>query len=300
VAAPAVAVHGGAGHGPAGGEDAAAPHRRALADAVEVARGLLRGGAPALEAAVAAVAALEDCPLFNAGSGAVATEEGAFELDAAAMDGASGRAGAVAAVVGVRNPVRLARVVMESTPHVLLAGEGARRLAERSGLELAGPEWFARRSEGHDPGDARPAEPASPAQGGGTVGAVVLDGSGRLAAATSTGGVRGQLPGRVGDTPVPGAGTYADDLVAVSGTGRGEALMQTVAAHELAALVRHAGLGLAEAGERVAAALGPLGGGGLIAVGRDGAIAMPFTTPAMYRGWASGDEPVATAVGPAA
>jgi isoaspartyl peptidase/L-asparaginase-like protein (Ntn-hydrolase superfamily) len=297
-----VAVHGGAGHGPKGGAEAAVPHREALADAVEAARDVLAGGGGAVDAAVTAVALLEDCPLFNAGRGAVANADGGFELDAAVMEGTRRRAGAVAAVTGVRNPVLLARAVMDETPHVLLAGEGALRLAERIGLELAPPEWFAERAPEHAPGDgsrgAAAAGAAEVGQGGGTVGAVVLDSSGELAAATSTGGVRDQLAGRVGDTPLPGAGTYADDLVAVSGTGNGEAMMQTVAAHELAALVRHAGLSLAEAAERVAAAIGPLGGGGLIAVGRDGSLAMPFTTPTMYRGWASGDEPVATGVGP--
>lgn len=289
---PVVVVHGGAGHGPRGGEEAAAPHRRALTAAVEAARGALRGGGSALDAAVAAVVLLEDCPLFNAGRGAVATGAGEFELDAAVMEGAERRAGAVAAVVGVRNPVLLARAVMESTPHVLLAREGASALAEREGLEPAGPEWFAERAPEHEPGDASGEH--------GTVGAVVRDAAGLLAAATSTGGVRGQLPGRVGDTPIPGAGTYADDRVAVSATGRGEAMMRTVAAHEVAALVRHAGLPLAEAAERVTAALEPLGGGGLIAVDAGGAVAMPFTTPVMLRAWASGDDPVQAAAGPPA
>jgi beta-aspartyl-peptidase (threonine type) len=280
-----VAVHGGAGGGPKGGEAASAPHREALADAVGAARDVLAAGGGALDAAVAAVVVLEDCPLFNAGRGAVPNEAGEFELDAAVMDGAERRAGAVAAVRGVRNPVLLARAVMDETPHVLMAGDGAEQLAGRLGIDRAEPDWFAERGPEHAPGD-------------GTVGAVTLDGDGRLAAATSTGGVRGQLHGRVGDTPLPGAGTYADDLVAVSGTGKGEAMMQTVAAHEVAALVRHAGLPLAEAAQTVAEAIEPLGGGGLIAVGADGSLAMPFTTPVMYRGWARGDKPVQTAVGP--
>jgi beta-aspartyl-peptidase (threonine type) len=188
---------------------------------------------------------------------------------------------------------------MDETPHVLLAGAGAEALARRVGLEPAGPEWFGERAAEHAPGDAQPSpSPRDPAdaQGGGTVGAVVLDDAGRLAAATSTGGVRGQLPGRVGDTPLPGAGTFADDRVAVSCTGNGEAIMRTVAAHEVASLVRHAGLPLTEAGRRAADALRPLGGGGLIAVAADGSIAASFTTEAMYRASATGDEPVATAV----
>lgn len=290
---PVVAVHGGAGHGPRAGEAATTRHRAALEEAVEAARGALRGGGSALDAAVAAVVLLEDCPLFNAGRGAVATESGEFELDAAVMDGSERRAGAVAAVAGVRNPVLLARAVMETTPHVLLTRDGARALAEREGLELAGPEWFAERAPEHEPGDAA-AHPPEDAHG--TVGAVVLDAAGRLAAATSTGGVRGQMPGRVGDTPIPGAGTYADGRVAVSATGRGEAMMRTVAAHEVAALARHAGLRLEEAAARTVAELEPLGGGGLIALDAGGALAMPFTTPAMFRGWARGDGAVRTSV----
>ena len=294
-------VHGGAGRGPRGGEAGGAPHRAALADAVEAARGELRRGGAALDAAVAAAVLLEDCPLFNAGRGAVATDAGGYELDAAVMDGPERRAGAVASVEGVRNPVLLARAVMESTPHVLLIGGGALALADRVGAERAGPEWFAERAPRHAPGDGQVAaeEPhGTDDPEHGTVGAVVLDGVGRLAAATSTGGVRGQLPGRIGDTPIPGAGTYADDRVAVSATGRGEAMMRTVAAHEVAALVRHAGLPLAEAARRCALAVEPLGGGGLIAVAADGSLAMPFPTEAMLRGWAAGDDPVRTAAGP--
>ena len=288
---PVVVVHGGAGNGPRGGEVATAPHRAALTEAVGAARAALCAGGSALDAAVAAVVLLEDCPLFNAGRGAVPTSPGAFELDAAVMEGIERRTGAVAAVVGVRNPVLLARAVMERTPHVLLAAEGARALAAREGLELAGEEWFAERAAGHEPGDASAL---------GTVGAVVCDAGGRLAAATSTGGVRGQMPGRVGDTPIPGAGTYADDRVAVSGTGAGEAMLRHVAAHEVAALVRHAGLTIEDAAARVTATIEPLGGGGMIAVGADGSLAMPFTTPSMLRAWASGDAPVRSASGPSA
>jgi beta-aspartyl-peptidase (threonine type) len=278
---PAVAVHGGAGSGAA----ATDAHGEALRDAVDRARGVLRDGGGALDAAVAAVVFLEDCPLFNAGRGAVPTAEGGYELDAAVMDGQARSFGAVAAVGSVRNPVLLARAVMERTPHVLLVGAGAERFAASEGLEAAGPEWFCQRSDVHEPGDAGGV--------GGTVGAVVRDAGGRLAAATSTGGMRGQLAGRVGDTPIPGAGTYADDVVATSATGNGEGVMRAVAAHEISALVRHAGLGLDEAAERVVAKLD----GGLIAVDRDGSPAMPFTTAALYRAWAVGSEPARSAIG---
>jgi beta-aspartyl-peptidase (threonine type) len=300
---PVVAVHGGAG----GGRAASAEHHEALAAAVDAARGALAAGGSALDAAVAAVVLLEDCPLYNAGRGSVPTADGTFETDAAVMDGDGRRAGAVAAVTGVRNPVLLARAVMEETPHVLLVGAGAERLAARVGLESRGREWFAERGDAHEPGDAggvgatgggSPGGGAAAAGGGGTVGAVVRDAGGRLAAATSTGGMRGQLAGRVGDTPVLGAGTWADDRVAVSATGDGEAMIRTSAAHEVAALVRHAGLPLADAAARVVGAIGPLGGaGGLFAVDRDGALALPFSTPALARGWATGEERARTAIG---
>ena len=281
---PTIAVHGGAGSGAA----ATDAHGRALRDAVDRARGVLEGGGGALDAAVAAVVFLEDCPLFNAGRGAVPNAVGGYELDAAVMDGATRELGSVAAVRTVRNPVLLARAVMERTPHVLLAGPGADELARSEGLEQAGPDWFGQRSEVHEPGDA----------GGvrGTVGAVVRDGGGRLAAATSTGGMRGQLAGRVGDTPIPGAGTYADDAVAVSATGNGEAMVRIVAGHEISALVRHAALPLGDAADRVMTELGQFGDGGLIAVDRDGSLAMPFTTPALYRGWAQGGQPARSAI----
>jgi L-asparaginase / beta-aspartyl-peptidase len=287
---PVIAVHGGAGSPPRDGEG---PYRDALGVAVDAARASIGDGGSALDAALAAVELLEDSPLFNAGRGSVLTGDGVAEMDAAVMWGPDRGAGAVAAVTTVRHPVALARAVMSQTPHVLIAGAGAERLAERLGLERMDPEWFVtdRERERH----ARRVAVAEP--GGGTVGAVVLDGQGRLAAATSTGGVPGQLPGRIGDSPLPGAGTWADDTVAVSCTGDGEAMIRTAAAHELAALVRHGGLALEEAAERVMEELGPLGAGGLIAVGRDGRIAMPFSTPAMHRGWVAGDEPAQTAVG---
>jgi L-asparaginase / beta-aspartyl-peptidase len=278
--APVIAVHGGAGSGAA----ATDAHEEALRDAVDRARGMLDRAGSALDAAIAAVVFLEDCPLFNAGRGAVPTAEGGYEFDAAVMDGLSRSFGAVAAVSSVRNPVLLALAVMERTPHALLAGRGAERFAASEGLEAAGPDWFGQHSDTHEPGDAGGV--------GGTVGAVVRDEHGHLAAATSTGGMRGQIAGRVGDTPIPGAGTYADDVVAVSATGNGEAMMRAVAGHEISALVRHAGVDLGEAADRVIAELD----GGLIAVGRDGALAMPFTTPALYRGWARGSEAARAAI----
>jgi L-asparaginase / beta-aspartyl-peptidase len=281
---PTIVVHGGAGRSV---EDAA-PYHAALAEALQAGASALPAGAVA--AAIVAVERLEDSTLFNAGRGSVLTSEGRVEMDAAVMCGRTRRAGAVAAVTGVRHPIALAHAVMEHTPHVLLASEGAERLAAEVGLERVDPDWlvsdrqrerFLRRGgeEGSD---------------GGTVGAVVLDSAGGLAAATSTGGRRGQLPGRVGDSPLIGAGTYADDRMAVSATGDGEQIVLAVATHELSALVRHAGLDLESA---CATVLSSVEGAGLIAIDADGNVATPFNTPAMHRGRLVGDGPIETAVG---
>jgi L-asparaginase / beta-aspartyl-peptidase len=278
---PALVVHGGAGN-PRGGtiEDEAA-HHAALRAALQAGNEILAAGGTALDAAEAAVRELEDCELFNAGRGSVLTSEGRVEMDAAVMDGAAARAGACAHITGVRHPVSLARRIMETTPHVLIVGPAAEELAREQGLELEDPDWFVTERELARHAD-RASEPAH-----GTVGAVALDAGGRLAAATSTGGVRGQLPGRVGDTPQIGSGTFADDRVAISCTGTGEQFIRAVAAHEVSALVRHARLPLAEAAARAIAGLD----GGLIALGADGSSSMPFNTRLMYRGWIAGGEP---------
>jgi beta-aspartyl-peptidase (threonine type) len=274
---PVLLVHGGAGN-PRGGtvEDEPA-HHEALRDALLAGYELLTAGAPALDAVEAAVRSLEETALFNAGRGSVLTADGKVEMDAAVMDGTSREAGACAGVTRVRHAVTLARAIMEKSPHVLLVGEGAERYAADAGLEFEDPSWFVtdRERERH----------ASPEQHG-TVGAVALDAAGQLAAATSTGGVRGQLPGRVGDSPVIGAGTWADDHVAVSCTGQGERFIRAAAAHELSALVRHGRLPLVDAARQVIDGLD--GDGGLIVVARDGSAAMPFNTALMYRGLAAG------------
>lgn len=247
---------------------------RALAAGAAV---LARGGA-SLDAVCAAVVELEDSPLFNAGRGAVYNADGKHELDAGVMDGATLRAGAVGAVGRIRNPVLAARAVMEKSRHVLLVGRGAERFASRHGLKMESPAYFATRSrllalkrrlEGHH----------------GTVGAVARDRAGNLAAATSTGGYTGKLPGRVGDSPIVGAGTYADNSAcAVSGTGLGEAFIRAVVAYDVAARMRYGGEGLAAAARKALAGVARLGGdGGLIAVDRRGGIAMPFNSEGMYR-----------------
>jgi isoaspartyl peptidase/L-asparaginase-like protein (Ntn-hydrolase superfamily) len=270
---PVLLVHGGAGN-PLGGkvDDEQAVHD-ALRDALLTGYELLAAGAAALDAAEAAVQWLEDCALFNAGRGSVLNAEGHVEMDAAVMDGVGRQAGACAGVVGVRHPVALARAIMEKTPHVLLVGEGARRYAADAGLDFEDPEWFVTERE----------RLRADAPEHGTVGAVALDSGGHLAAATSTGGVRGQLHGRVGDTPVIGAGTWADEHVAVSCTGTGEQFIRAAVAHELSARVRHANAPLAEAATAVVEGLD----GGFIALGADGSSAMPFNTQLMYRGRAA-------------
>ena len=282
MAEPALAVHGGAGGRLPSDQG---PYHEALAAALDAGWEALAGGG-ALDAVEAAVAVLEDAPFFNAGRGSVLTAAGAVEMDAGIAYGPELRTGAVACVTRVRNPVRLARAVMERTPHVLLAGRGAEALAVELNLELMKPSWFvtARQRERFEAG---------------TVGAVARDPSGALAAATSTGGTRGQLPGRVGDSPLFGAGTYADARCAVSATGDGEAVIRAVAAYEVARLVAD-GLSLGDAADRVVgdrvAALG--GKGGLIALGTEGEPTMPFSTEVMHRGWRVGDAPPATAIGP--
>ena len=281
MAEPALAVHGGAGGRLPSDQG---PYHQALAAALDAGWEALAGGA--LDAVEAAVAVLEDAPFFNAGRGSVLTAAGNVEMDAGIAYGPELRTGAVACVTCVRNPVRLARAVMERTPHVLLAGRGAETLAVELDLELMKPSWFvtARQRERFEAG---------------TVGAVARDSSGALAAATSTGGTRGQLPGRVGDSPLFGAGTYADARCAVSATGDGEAVIRAVAAHEVARLVAD-GLSVGDAADRVVSdRLAALGGkGGLIALGTEGEPAMPFSTEVMHRGWRLGETPPATAIGP--
>lgn len=269
-----IAVHGGAGTPRSGRVRDEDGCHAALADALAAGRDVLEAGGAALDAAEAAVHVLEDFPLFNAGRGAVPAGDGRFELDACVMDGASGAAGACANVTGVRHPVALARVVMEQTRHVLVVGEGAERLAHEHGLEIVEADWFATDVKGTDHG---------------TVGAVARDASGGLAAATSTGGVRGQLEGRVGDAPLVGAGTYAaNGVCAVSCTGIGETFIRAVAAHEVASLIRHGGASLDVAAREVVGRVE----GGLIAVDAGGNVAAPFNTALMYRGvWHAGAEP---------
>jgi isoaspartyl peptidase/L-asparaginase-like protein (Ntn-hydrolase superfamily) len=288
----AIVVHGGAGRLPRSPERIERM-RAGAADGVRAGRAVLAAGGTALDAVEVAVIALEDEPEFNAGRGAALTEEGSAELDAAVMEGTGHRAGAIACVTGVRNPVRAARAVLEDGRHLMLVGAAARSFATEAGVELCDDGWHV------TPGQREALAAGASGWAAGTVGAVARDADGRLAAATSTGGTMGQRAGRVGDSPLIGAGTWADDAtVAVSCTGDGEAIIRTAMAHEIHALIRHAGRSLDEACAEALAVLERRGGhGGLIAVSALGEVAAPYTSPGMTRGWQVGDGPVHTAVG---
>ena len=278
---PALILHGGAG----------ARHERDytreiahMGEVVAAMKARLDSGVSALDVAVEATVLLEDSGLYVAGRGASPNLAGAYELDASLMDGATRKAGAVAALQGFRNPVVAARAVMDRTPHVMLAGDGAALFALDQGLEPIADEaaWFTRAGQGednHPPGTLSH----------GTVGCCVLDRDGRLAAATSTAGVFGKMPGRVGDTPIPGAGSWADGRVAVSGTGQGEYFIRVAACAQVSWRVG-AGQTLAEAGRAVIEEIGDMGGdGGLIALDRDGNITAPFNSQGMKRAWLTPD-----------
>ena len=255
---------------------------------------VLSNDGSSLDAVEAAVVSLEDFPLFNAGCGSVFTHEGKNEMDAAIMDGMRLKAGAVAFVRNVKNPVHLARLVMEKTEHVLLAAEGANQFAQEIGVEFADDEYFFTEhrwlqlqdaiAEGRVQLDHAAAKPV------GTVGAVACDSNGHLAAATSTGGMTNKKFGRVGDTPIIGAGNYADELCAVSCTGHGEYFMIGVTAYDLAARMKYKGLGLEDAARETVEHLTSIKGeGGLIAVDSNGSVTLPFNSEGMYRGFATSD-----------
>jgi beta-aspartyl-peptidase (threonine type) len=307
-AGPVLAIHGGAGTivRATMTPDREAAYREALAAALEAGRSVLLDGGTSVDAVVAAVVSMEDCPLFNAGKGAAFTSEGRNELDASVMDGSTRAAGAVAGVTRIKNPVVAARAVMQHCEHVLLAGAGAEAFAAEQGLTLVDPSYFytaerwqqlerarSRADTAEHRAAATPTQPDAldaPTRYG-TVGAVALDMHGNLAAATSTGGLANKRYGRVGDSPIIGAGTYADNrAAAVSATGTGETFMRAVAAYDVVALMRYRGLSLAQALEEVAQRTVPSldGSGGLIGVDADGRVAMSFSTEGMYRGFVRG------------
>jgi beta-aspartyl-peptidase (threonine type) len=284
-----LAIHGGAGtlSRETISAEEEAQVRAALLEARGAGAAILDAGGSALDAVETAVRLLEDAPEFNAGRGATLTFDGTFELDAAVMDGATRAAGAVTGVREVKNPVSLARKLMEQGPHVFLAGAGAEAFAREHGIEVAPDGWFEveRRRRQWDEFRARGDGWFDSSVKYGTVGAVARDTSGHVAAATSTGGLTGKRWSRIGDSPVIGAGTYADDRsAAVSCTGSGEFFIRAAAAHALCERIRLLGESAQAAAEAVIAEVAELGGdGGLIVAAADGSTAFAFSTPGMYR-----------------
>jgi beta-aspartyl-peptidase (threonine type) len=302
-----LAIHGGAGDA-AGGDDTA-PHRAALRDIAAEGHALLAQGTRALDAVERLVMRLEECPLFNAGVGAVLNRDGQPELDASIMDGATRACGAVAGVARMRSPVQLARAVMEKSPHVLYAGAGAEALGRELGLPEVTPDHFVTEERFRQLKDAHrrgvialdhDSAFSAGADGFGTVGAVARDRHGHLAAATSTGGLTNKHPGRIGDTPLIGAGTFADDrTLALSCTGTGEAFIRAGFGHHVHARIAFSGWSLERA---CAEALDEVrryqGRGGCIAIDRAGALALPFNSRVMFRAWSADDGTLRVAVGP--
>lgn len=304
-----------------------AEYRRAMATAMSAGHAVLADGGSSLDAVVATINVLEDSPLFNAGKGAVYTADRTHSLDASIMDGATRRAGAVAGVTTVRNPINLARLVMENSEHVFLAGEGAEAFGRLEGVAMVEPAYFhtelrlrqleeargAEQDGGRETGESETAahdgvvpvgSGAGPRQGTsvsrfGTVGVVALDRAGNLAAGTSTGGMTNKRWGRIGDSPVIGAGTYADQGCGVSGTGWGEYFIRNVVAYDICARMRYQGLTLAQSAH--AMIMEQLESqepetGGIIALDRDGNVVMTFNTAGMYRGYVGPDGQAVTAI----
>ncbi|MFL6333393.1 MAG: isoaspartyl peptidase/L-asparaginase family protein [Pyrinomonadaceae bacterium] len=275
-------------------------YREKLTEALLAGHEVLKKGGGCLDAVVAAIVLMEDSPLFNAGKGAVFTNAGTNELDTSIMDGRTLKAGAAAGLKHVKNPILLARLVMEQSPHVMMTGEGAEVFAAQKGLELVDPKYFYTEERWQQLQKAKEAEKSPPPKQSklekvaqpfdehkfGTVGAVALDRAGNLGAGTSTGGMTNKRFGRVGDSPIIGAGTYADnETCGVSCTGDGEYFIRASVAHEVSSRVRYAGESIERAAAGALERVGKLGGtGGLIALDRRGNFTMPFNTSGMYRG----------------
>jgi beta-aspartyl-peptidase (threonine type) len=293
-------IHGGAGTIE---KDSTTPemektYKDMLVRALEQGYEILNNDGTALDAVEATIRFLEDTPLFNAGKGAVFTGQGKNELDASIMDGETLNAGSVASVTTIKNPITAARAVMEKTKHLLLVGRGAEIFAAAQGLDIVDPDYFfdqrrwdqllkVKESENASVDDPRTAEKKF-----GTVGALALDRRGNLAAGTSTGGLTNKMHGRVGDSPIIGAGTYANNKTcAVSGTGEGEYFMRNLVSYDVSALMEYGGMGVEEATEKVIhGKLTALGGkGGIIVLDKNGRVAMAFNTEGMYRGWVGPD-----------
>ncbi len=276
-------------------------YREKLEEALMAGYRVLEQGGASLDAVEAAIKIMEDSPLFNAGKGAVFTSAGTNELDASVMDGKTLKAGAVASVKHIKNPIVLARMVMEHSPHVMMVGEGAEEFAKQNGMQLVPQEYFftqrrwdelKKKQEEERQRQNNPAPSGTPRPNPfehqlGTVGAVALDSQGNLAAGTSTGGTTNKRWGRVGDSPIIGAGTYANnETCAVSATGDGEYFIREVVAYQISALVEFKGKSLQDAADAAIANVGRLGGtGGVIVLGKNGKIAMAFNSEGMYRGY---------------
>jgi len=284
----ALAIHGGAGAMSRLKKNPQLKQQylRALDTALHIGSEVLNSGGTALDAVEKVIRYLEDNPLFNAGKGSVTNALGAYELDASIMDGKTLQAGAVAGVSRIRHPISAARAVMEKTRHVLIAGTGAEALAEKWGLEMVDPSFF----HGYAPPKSQPDDP-TPLDKWGTVGCVALDQYGNLAAGTSTGGLSRKHPGRIGDSPIIGAGTYADNATcAVSCTGVGEYFIRLAIAHDLSARMKYKNLPLSQAATETIQRLSTLQGkGGFIAIDTSGNIVTPFNTPAMFRAYQTPD-----------
>ena len=293
-------IHGGAGT--IGRNDITpekeSEYRAGLERALTAGYEILKRGGSSLDATEAAVRVLEDDPHFNAGRGSVFTSAGTNEMDAAVMDGKTLAAGAVAVLKHVKNPISLARLVMEKSGHVMIDGEGAEAFAKENGVELVDQKYFftqarwkalqkIKAAEKKRTGGAGKAFIITDQDRHGTVGAVALDKNGNLAAATSTGGTTNKRPGRVGDSPVIGAGTYANNATcAVSATGDGEYFIRASVGHDISALIEYRGMSLKDAAQAVLDKVAKLGGtGGLIAIDHEGKMALPFNTAGMYRGY---------------
>jgi beta-aspartyl-peptidase (threonine type) len=295
-----LAIHGGAGTIDRSSmtPEREREYRVGLERALSAGYEILKRSGSSLDATEAAVGVLEDDPHFNAGRGSVFTSAGTNEMDASIMDGKTLRAGAVGGLKHIKNPIGLARLIMEKSPHVMLDCAGAEAFAKANGIELVDQKYFftqerwdalqkIKAAEKHRTGGAGNIIVITDQDRHGTVGAVALDKNGDLAAATSTGGTTNKLPGRIGDTPIIGAGTYANNQTcAVSCTGDGEYFIRAGAAHEVSALMKYRGMTLQEAAQAALEAVKELGGtGGLIAIDKNGDIALPFNTNGMYRGY---------------
>jgi len=280
----AIVIHGGAGVITRDRltPEVEAEYRAMLKTAIDTGAAVLAGGGTALDAIERTIHVMEECPLFNAGKGAVFTHEGRNEMDASIMDGSNLAAGAVAGVTDIKSPISAARKVMEASPHVLLAGKGASEFAAEQGLEIVDPSYFYTEERYQQLRKALDKEKF------GTVGCVVLDLHGNIAAGTSTGGMTNKRYNRIGDTPVIGAGNYANNnTCAVSGTGHGEFFIRYTVAHDISALMEYRGLTLDSAARLVVneKLLKAGGSGGVIAIDRKGNISMPFNSEGMYRGY---------------